>query len=517
MADRVLIVSGSEDWRSVVYLHLSNPPQIETNGVSYGPWFMDMVRAFKPTTVVMHGDNPAADVLAEARPAVVAQASRSLWAYNPKLAFIIVSAIPNEALIDLVRSPAPCEFVLDPNGEPGSFTDQIRATMDRFRLANAPPAPASSAIIEVALYSANIQCTVRVGPIRKQFDYPSWDRRDLDEINIAFHHYEADDERFKQVVDPFFLEGISRRILRSAFEKPLEDAQEFCRPFLAKDAKVYYRFSVRDGDLEFVPLELVATKNNGEFLRGQFPVARRLEVAQEHADPDHRFDRGRDGPLRVLFILSDVEGSLALPSHKFKGEKAVYLKRLEHIAGEMEETVTIYGQENVTPVILSHGKDPFVALSQALDDQLYDVIHFAGHSIRSDTTTKVFLAVPGKKQGVVQAYDSEDFARQAARAQARLVVLSSCEGASCRALARLAASGIPAVAGFRWKIDDGDAAKFTPALHKALRRGTTSVPVVQAFQRALETVKDSSGQRLSWFSPVLVLQPAAWPDYAVEV
>lgn len=96
-----------------------------------------------------------------------------------------------------------------------------------------------------------------------------------------------------------------------------------------------------------------------------------------------------------------------------------------------------------------------------------------------------------------------------------MVILSSCEGASCRALSRLAASGVPAVAGFRWKVDDRDAALFTPALHKALRQGDRPVPVLRAFHEALRALKEPGQERLTWFSPVLMLQSTDWYEYRV--
>jgi CHAT domain-containing protein len=218
----------------------------------------------------------------------------------------------------------------------------------------------------------------------------------------------------------------------------------------------------------------------------------------------------------VLFILADVTGSLSVANHRFKGNDAIPLAELKHIHDEMAQTVAVYGEINVETVILQPGQDTIKQIETAFDGALFDVIHFAGHSVRSDTTNDVFLALPGLQKRSAIAYNAEDFARRAAEANARLVILSSCEGASCRALSRMAASGIPAVAGFRWKVDDRDAALFTPALHKALRTGEHPVPVVEAFHEALRAVKVPAQERLTWFSPVLMLQRTVWHDYTLE-
>jgi CHAT domain-containing protein len=182
----------------------------------------------------------------------------------------------------------------------------------------------------------------------------------------------------------------------------------------------------------------------------------------------------------------------------------------------MAQTDALYGAPNVKTVILQSGQDAIKQIEAAFDGALFDVVHFAGHSVRSDTTNDVFLVLPGSQKRSAIPYNAEDFARRAAEANARLVILSSCEGASCRALARMAAVGIPAVAGFRWKVDDRDAALFTPALHKALRTGQHAVPVAHAFHEALRAVKEPAQERLTWFSPVLMLQRTVWHDYTLE-
>jgi hypothetical protein len=78
----------------------------------------------------------------------------------------------------------------------------------------------------------------------------------------------------------------------------------------------------------------------------------------------------------------------------------------------------------------------------------------------------------------------------------------------------MAAFGVPAVAGFRWPVDDRDAAVFAPALHHELFN--KHQPIICAFHAALMTLKEKSPGRITRFSPILMLQNAKWQDYRME-
>jgi len=175
----------------------------------------------------------------------------------------------------------------------------------------------------------------------------------------------------------------------------------------------------------------------------------------------------------------------------------------------------VHGEDRVKEIDLTKDSNPRQAIVDALDEGPYNVIHFAGHSVRSDVGGEVFLALPGLLPGILQPYSVDDFARRAADADARLVILSSCENCSCRTLLRMAAFGVPAVAGFRWPVDDEDAAVFAPALHHELFKNQR--PIIRAFYAALMTLKESAPGRITRFSPILMLQNSKWQDYRLEV
>jgi CHAT domain-containing protein len=112
--------------------------------------------------------------------------------------------------------------------------------------------------------------------------------------------------------------------------------------------------------------------------------------------------------------------------------------------------------------------------------------------------------------------DLEDFAQLVSDRDTRLVILSSCEGTSGLAISRMASWGVPAVVGFRWPVDDGDACLFTIAFHAQLHEGGVNRPVSIAFHKALLTLKKYAPMRLTGFSPVLMIQRSTWHDFALE-
>ena len=99
----------------------------------------------------------------------------------------------------------------------------------------------------------------------------------------------------------------------------------------------------------------------------------------------------------------------------------------------------------------------------------FDVVQFADRGVRSDAgLDQVFLALPGQEIGGVVAFDAGRVCAPVRGGRRR--GSSSCRPARahpCLALSRMASFGVPAVAGFRWPVVDGDAAKF----HACASRG----------------------------------------------
>jgi hypothetical protein len=133
------------------------------------------------------------------------------------------------------------------------------------------------------------------------------------------------------------------------------------------------------------------------------------------------------------------------------------------------------------------------------------IIHYAGHSTNADDGT-TYLILPGNVEGQLTPLRMSDFATWARTAGVQLVILSSCESSAPEAVFRLSQVGIPAVIGFRWEINDKEAAFFTGRVHDALARG---VPLARAFHFGVSAVAKNEGSP-TFASPMLVVQDEEW-------
>jgi hypothetical protein len=72
---------------------------------------------------------------------------------------------------------------------------------------------------------------------------------------------------------------------------------------------------------------------------------------------------------------------------------------------------------------------------------------------------------------------------------------------------RLSQAGIPAVIGFRWEVNDAEAAFFTGQVHKKLAEG---VSLARAFHGAVSAARDEHPDSPTFVSPMLVVQDDEW-------
>lgn len=442
----------------------------------------------------------------------------SLRAAFPAVPMIFLTALPRAGLPEQGVRWGAARVQLDPLTSPEQRMAMLREAIARCVDTPAPasvPAPerARLATVELIVGVSTMQCDVTVGSELHSIGPREWPSRvDLKDVDEEFSDYESGVEDGQRVT-PRAINRAGRRILR-ALSAYLDDADAFCRERLGHGADILYRFILADGDLEFVPFELVSTANAGEYLRDVHPIARKLVPRQQHGDPDRgpAKDRGR---RRVLFIVSDVDGLLQVTGRRFKGKDIASLRSLAHLQAELDQARTLYGADEFEQVVLTPDQDNIDVISRALDGHTFDIVHFAGHSLRADGTGEVYLALPAPPGEMLVAFNVEGFARLVAQGDARLVILSSCEGCSGLALSRMASRGVPAVAGFRWPVEDQDASLFTVALHRELRNAQGAVPVPMAFHRALVSLRDRTQGRLSAFSPVLVIQRSPWHDFSL--
>jgi hypothetical protein len=395
----------------------------------------------------------------------------------------------------------------------------LRAAWERLRNP-AAPAVASSATIEIRLEPGHIECEARVGPDVIECLPVTWrDWRAMRTLNNDFRMWDDRPEIFKQIwkqkIDDVSQDLLDFMIDAPGFRSIIEDIKTRMRNGFQD---IHFRFVVPSDDFEHVPFEVIAYGlGNEKYIRYVAPIARKLSLKQEDVlrgiGSLNDTERRKQGA--VLFICSDVSGFLSYNNKRFKGENPYRLGKLKHLDREREEVLNAHGHNYVHTVDLTKSADPVRDLTDALEQGPWDVIHFAGHSVQADGDREVVLALPDPAfYGQLKGYSADDFAQRAAAAEARLVILSSCESCSYRSLLRMASFGVPAVVGFRWPVDDLDAAIFTPMLHAALYQQKLSL--ARAFQRALLRLKEEAGGRMTPFSPILLIQPDSWHTYWQE-
>jgi hypothetical protein len=426
---------------------------------------------------------------------------------------LFLALVPDDELVSIAQRYKPATVVHDK----GAAMDRVGVLRQAWEQLSRPATAvlAESATIEIRLGPGTIECEARVGAnvisVPREWK-PDWG---WEYLNTDFRLYDDNPELFKQ----FWKEKIdaaSKALFRSMIDVPgFQSTIEEVKALTKRFGDIHFRFVVPSEDFEHVPFEVIGYgPGNEEYMRYVAPIARKLSLKPAQVLRGIGPLNGAEGRKQgaVLFISSDVSGFLSYNNKTFKGENPYRLGKLKHLDEEREEVLSAYGRNYVHPVDLKDSADPVKAMTDALEQGPWDVIHFAGHSVQADGDREVVLALPDPAlHGELKGYSADDFAQRAAAAEARLVILSSCESCSCRSLLRMASFGVPAVVGFRWPADDLDAAKFTPMLHSALYQRKLSL--ARAFQDALFRLKEEAGGRMTPFSPILLIQPDSWPTY----
>lgn len=442
---------------------------------------------------------------------------------HPTVPIIVMSSVPIDAFTRYEGADSRLRVVIADSAHAESLAKRVLheiadiAAADRLPAAfvtEPPGAAAQSATIEITISEATLRCDVRVGSLSDQWGPSSWTTRpEIINIDEEYACYETQHQI--ATLDPLLFAIAGRRLLSNLFREPIAFSKRFIDKVAPNGCDIFYRFVLQDGDLENVPFELVATENKDEYLRYVYPLSRKLSAREVHRSPDRLVADARHR-RKVLFILSDVQGILSVPGQTFKGQSSLSLNPLKQLRTELNKVRKLYGAGNVTVLTLRRKRDNSAAIDRVFRDEKFDIVHFAGHSLRADQNGQVYLVLPEDARGRVIPYDVEHFAALAAENDVRLVILSSCEGTSGRALSRMASNGVPAIVGFRWPVVDQDAALFTPVLHEELRNGGAPVPLSIAFHRALRRMKVSAPGRSSWFSPILMIQHSDWHNFAAE-
>lgn len=283
---------------------------------------------------------------------------------------------------------------------------------------------------------------------------------------------------------------------------------------------IYFRFNLlgeNGGELNpfaHVPFELLFNTHQDKYIRAISPVARRLCLpATEYTGTPLIGAQSCSGD--VLFIRSNADGMLELKDALFEGSSNVYLEKLSlNPEYEAVKKARVDASASLPDLLdLLTGADTLKQLEDDLTHrratgQLYQIIHYAGHSFRTDDGT-VYLVLPGLEPSRLQRLSISDFAQLVRQEELKLIILSSCQSSSPDGVFRLVQAGIPAAVGFNWKIDDDEAPYFTYRLHEQLAK---QVPLAQAFHCAVSAAQMKYGDTSTFASPMLLVQDKVWAN-----
>lgn len=302
--------------------------------------------------------------------------------------------------------------------------------------------------------------------------------------------------------------------------KALSDAIANCLREVQQLDLIHFRFNLLSGGADapnpfpHVPFELLYDTNKGNFVRALAPIARRVCL-----NPESRtatvLHNTKSLTEHVLFVKSDAHGTYEFSGSSFGGKQKLSLAPLKALIAEfdtVEKERVKAGRAPPELLALAIGGSASTQLKERLaaspsdTTPMLQILHYAGHSIQADDGT-IYLILPGTAPGRLLPVPMSEFASWARKAGAQLVILSSCESSAPEAVFRLSQAGIPAVIGFRWVVNDTEAAAFTGHVHKALAEG---VPLARAFHIAVSAVRTEYQGSPTFASPMLVVQDDEW-------
>jgi hypothetical protein len=210
--------------------------------------------------------------------------------------------------------------------------------------------------------------------------------------------------------------------------------------------------------------------------------------------------------LNILIIGSDITGWTDLGS---SGREPKYLDKLPNVALECDELKQHMkelkneernlGEIRVIPSS-STEKISTEEVKRVLNENRWDIVHYAGHSYLDEETGCAYVFFMNK-DNKVDPVKIEEFAGYLRNT--RLLVLSSCTSSHERFVFELAKHQVPAVLGFRTSIDDDLARQFSIDFY---RRLFDMKSVDGAFFMARKQLYKDNVTDRAWTNPVLVLE-----------
>lgn len=261
-----------------------------------------------------------------------------------------------------------------------------------------------------------------------------------------------------------------------------------------------------------LPFELGTNYDDDRFLCHEVPMARRLHLDEPR--PRGQWDEPpRRSPVRMLFVnaamggtieLKPEEGGAALPSQ--------YLDPLGSIAEErraLDELVALSGGRLIVEEIRLDDENALTG--QLLQDRIesllttgrFDIFHFSGHSLTFGQTT--ILVLPGQP-GEGWKLSIRAVGNWMYQGDCKLLVLSSCSGASLRTALEVMRAGASGVLGFRWEVEEKSCVRYIKRFYNAYLDPDHPMTLPDAYRHACAAERGDAGESPTWASAVAVVR-----------
>jgi hypothetical protein len=222
-----------------------------------------------------------------------------------------------------------------------------------------------------------------------------------------------------------------------------------------------------------------------------------------------------DGPPRLKRCLIVGANTSGFCDEILVGGSSLQLGELSHIKSECEAVVALFkdaqrdaGFEDPKVVGTDPGKPLGKQDFQNLLTEPWDVIHFAGHAYHSPTTDQNGASVNAQhaclfvgKPGSPEAVEMNTIA-PSLRETTSLLYLSGCKTANAGFAVAAAQYGVPAVLGFRWKVQDKPAEQHARLFYHQLFREKA---IDKAFRNTRRGMRLLNRKDNAWASGMLVM------------
>ncbi|MEH6473056.1 MAG: CHAT domain-containing protein [Halopseudomonas sp.] len=218
------------------------------------------------------------------------------------------------------------------------------------------------------------------------------------------------------------------------------------------------------------------------------------------------FQEEQKNKLNVLIIGSNTSGSVGLGNLK----TPKFLKSIDNVENECETIKNHFEELKLEPeynlgdikVIPEHPNEVCLAdeVKKTLREGSWDIVHYAGHSEFDEVSDQGYVFFKND-DGRVEAVEISEFSQWLG--EVRLLMLSSCSSSHKSFVFELAKHRVPAVIGFRTRINDELAALFASRFYLNLFE-TKSVE--EAFFHARKYLYETDESEHAWTKPILVFE-----------